>query len=153
MLSPLISWSFMVKTALAKFLAVDFPWKMKLANDYPSLRWCMSLSVNLSTSKGSSTIVPFWLSYLIPLSLATAFSKGKEEGRLGSKVTEVTKSRNKNDHIAMGSHGHLCVYTGNRSHLLSISQREGNQYSAAQSAPGACLTWNWLNSSIIITGS
>lgn len=46
---------------------------MKLANDYLSLRVCTSLSVGLSMTKGSSAMVPFGLTYLIPLSLATAF--------------------------------------------------------------------------------
>lgn len=81
------------------------------------------------------------INLLIPLSLATAFGKGKEDGRLGSKVPDIRKNRNKNEHIGMSSHGHQCVYTGNRSHLSSISQREGDQCSAAQSAPGV---YGWI---------
>lgn len=86
------------------------------------------------------------INLLIPLCLTTAFGKGKGDGRPGSKVTEVRKNRNKNEHIAMGSHGHQSsVYTGNRSHLLSISEREGDQCSAAQSAPGVCEWIKQLN--------
>lgn len=136
-----------------KVFGSGFSLEMKLANDYLSLKWWMSLSVGLTKhNKGVISHATILINLLIPLSLAPAFGRGKEDGRLGSKVTEVAKSRNKNDHIAMGSHGHQCVYTGNRSHLLSMSQREGDQCSAAQSAPVVCLMWNGLNSSIIITG-
>lgn len=41
-----------MRAAPAKFLAVDFLWKVKLANDYLSLRWCMSLTVSFSTERG-----------------------------------------------------------------------------------------------------
>lgn len=139
-----------------KIFGSGFSLEMKLANDYLSLKWCMSLSVGLTKhNKGVISHATVLINLLIPLSLATAFGKGKEDGRLGSKVTEAAKSRNsrnKNYHFAIGSHGHQCVYTGNRSHLLSMSQREGDQCSAAQSTPGVCLMWNGLNSSIITTG-
>lgn len=62
------------------------------------------------------------INLLVLLSLATAFGKGKEDGRLGSKVTEVRKNRNKNDHIAMGSYGHQYVYTGKKEFLIYISE-------------------------------
>lgn len=76
---------------------------MNLANDYlalSSMKGCASLSVGLNATQQPLATIPFWLTYLIPLSLATA----------SGDQTEYSEG------VGMADSGHSWPLQGQQSH-------------------------------------